>query len=102
MGLRRLITEFLWPPSSSIIRPWLDKLSNSNRLRVDHYSVKTINRAISQQISARVRRGVALQRPLPSLGANRALESSCLLNYIDSALLPLVLVPYRRLSSIWI
>ncbi|GBP80275.1 hypothetical protein EVAR_90694_1 [Eumeta japonica] len=23
MGLRRLITEFLWPPSSSIIRPWL-------------------------------------------------------------------------------
>ncbi|GBP88100.1 hypothetical protein EVAR_10561_1 [Eumeta japonica] len=22
-GLRRLITEFLWPPSSSIIRPWL-------------------------------------------------------------------------------
>ncbi|GBP28576.1 hypothetical protein EVAR_23041_1 [Eumeta japonica] len=21
-GLRRLITEFLWPPSSSIIRPW--------------------------------------------------------------------------------
>ncbi|GBP79605.1 hypothetical protein EVAR_98745_1 [Eumeta japonica] len=23
MGLRRLITEFLWPPSSSIIRLWL-------------------------------------------------------------------------------
>ncbi|GBP96971.1 hypothetical protein EVAR_89911_1 [Eumeta japonica] len=23
MGLRRLITEFLWPPSSSIIRRWL-------------------------------------------------------------------------------
>ncbi|GBP80430.1 hypothetical protein EVAR_59105_1 [Eumeta japonica] len=23
MGLRRLITEFLWPPSSSINRPWL-------------------------------------------------------------------------------
>ncbi|GBP82277.1 hypothetical protein EVAR_86631_1 [Eumeta japonica] len=23
IGLRRLITEFLWPPSSSIIRPWL-------------------------------------------------------------------------------
>ncbi|GBP78782.1 hypothetical protein EVAR_58833_1 [Eumeta japonica] len=23
MGLRRLITEFLWPPFSSIIRPWL-------------------------------------------------------------------------------
>ncbi|GBP07877.1 hypothetical protein EVAR_71551_1 [Eumeta japonica] len=22
-GLRRLLTEFLWPPSSSIIRPWL-------------------------------------------------------------------------------
>ncbi|GBP85913.1 hypothetical protein EVAR_83526_1 [Eumeta japonica] len=40
MGLRRLITEFLWPPSSSIIRPWLPysistRQDESNELKLD-------------------------------------------------------------------
>ncbi|GBP39374.1 hypothetical protein EVAR_95825_1 [Eumeta japonica] len=36
MGLRRLITEFLWPPSSSIIRLWLP------------YSTKVLGRRIKR------------------------------------------------------
>ncbi|GBP03637.1 hypothetical protein EVAR_56292_1 [Eumeta japonica] len=35
-GLRRLITEFLWPPSSSINRPWLP------------YSIKVLSRRIKR------------------------------------------------------